>query len=131
VARFLAIPAYHSYSNKCWNTFAVSDGRVYVRSTAYVACFDLSMPDLRLDPAFVPAIGGTLQLTIRTGNGTPLDSNRLAGMEVLTTTSIERALPQWFRLTNRLVLTDGVVRIDNVDAATQPQRFFIVSEPEQ
>ena len=73
---------------------------------------------------------GTLQLTIRTGNGTPLDSNRLAGMEVLTTTSIERALPQWFRLTNSLVLTDGVVRIDNVDAATQPQRFFIVSEPE-
>lgn len=131
VARLLAIPAYHSFSNKCWNTFAVSDGRVYVRSTAYVACFDLSVPDLRLYPAVATASGGTLQLTIRTGNGTPLDSNRLAGMEVLTTTGIERALPQWFRLTNRLVLTNGVVRIDNVDAATQPQRFFIVSEPEQ
>ncbi len=131
VARFLAIPAYHSYSNKCWNTFAVSDGRVYVRSTAYVACFDLSVPALKLEPALATVGGGILQLTIRTDNGTPLDFNRLAGLEVWTTSSIEQALPQWVRLTNSLVLTGGVVRIDNVDAVTQPQRFFIASEPEQ
>src|SRR6185503_17939548 len=42
LARFTAIPGYHDFTNKCWNAPAVSDGRLFVRSTAFVACFDLS-----------------------------------------------------------------------------------------
>src|SRR5712664_500186 len=128
VARFLAIPYYDDFTNKCWNTPAVGDGRVYVRSTAWGACFDFSMPDLKLDPP-QPLAAGELRLTVRTVNGAPLDSNRLAGMEVLATTEIVQALTQWTQLTNRLVLTDGVVRIDSVNSGTQPRKFFIVSEP--
>ncbi len=128
VARFLAIPNYDDFTNKCWNTPAVCDGRVYVRSTACGACFDFSMPDVKLDPPQPLATGG-LRLTVRTVNGAPLDANRLAGMEVLATTNIVEALTQWTQLTNRLVLTDGVVRIDSVNSGTQPRRFFIVSEP--
>jgi len=37
-------------------------------------------------------------------------------------------LTQWVRLTNSLVLSNGVVRIDNIEAAP-PRRFFILSEP--
>jgi hypothetical protein len=35
----------------------------------------------------------------------------------------------WTKLTNALVLTNGIVQVTNVDAAA-PGRFFIVSEPE-
>jgi len=128
VARFLAIPYYDDFTNKCWNTPAVGDGRVYVRSTAWGACFDFSMPDLKLDPP-QPLATGELRLTVRTVNGAPVDSNRLAGIEVRASAEIVQALTQWTQLTNRLVLTDGVVRIDSVNSGTQPRKFFIVSEP--
>jgi len=129
LGRCLAIPNYHGTTNKCWNVPAVSDGRVYVRSTAYAACFDFSVPDLKLDPPQVVA-ADKLQLTVRTVNGTPVDSNRLPGLEVRATTNLAHTLAQWDSLTNSLVLTNGKVRIDDVDARAQPRRFFIISEPQ-
>ncbi len=130
VTRFLAMPAFHTDTNKCWNAPAVSDGKVYVRSTSYAAAFDLSVasvPDLQLDsPQLVPP--DKLQLTIRTANGTPVDSNRVPVMEVRASTDVTRSFAQWTKLTNALTLTNGFVRVTNVDA-TPPARFFIVSEP--
>jgi outer membrane protein assembly factor BamB len=128
VARFKAIPNYHDFTNKCWNSPAVSDGRVFVRSTAFVAAFDLSIPGLKMDaPRFVTP--SALNLSIRTVNGAPVASNRLAGMEVRASTTPGLAVTQWNKLTNSLVLTGGVVRVENVSAVTQTQQFFIVSEP--
>jgi len=129
VGRFVAIPNSNLSANRCWNSPAVSDGRVYVRSTAYVACFDFSVPGLKLDPPQFLATD-QLRLTIGTVNGAPVDANRLAGLGVRTTTNLAQSLAQWTQLTNGLVLTDGVVRIDGVDSATQPRRFFIVTEPQ-
>jgi outer membrane protein assembly factor BamB len=132
LGRFKAIPGY-SDSNKCWNAFAVSDGQVYVRSSAYAARYDLAEPDLavpelRLDrPNLTPP--NTIQLTIRTATGTEVSSNRLNGMEVRSSTNAVLSAALWTKLTNALVLTNGVVRVTNVDASA-PQRFFIVTEPE-
>jgi outer membrane protein assembly factor BamB len=130
VTRFLAMPDFHTDTNKCWNAPAVSDGKVYVRSTSYAAAFDLSVPsvpDLQLDlPQLVPP--DKLQLTIRTANGTPVDSNRVPVMELLANSDLAGLLAQWTKLTNTLTLTNGVVRVTDVDA-TPPARFFIVSEP--
>ncbi len=129
VGRFPAIPNYNQITNKCWNSPAVCDGRVYVRSTACAACFDLSMPPIKLDPPqFLTA--DQLQLTIRTVNGAPLDSNRLAGLEVRVATNLGPSLGQWTPLTNNLVLTGGVARVDDVPSPTQPQRFYLVTEPQ-
>ena len=128
VARCAVITNYSSSNNRCWNVPAVADGRVYARSTGYGACFDFSVPDLKLDsPQSVPP--STLQLVVRTVNGTPINSNRLAGMEVRATTNTLLSLTQWTKLTNTLVLTNGVVRLTNVP--TDPlRRYFIVSEPQ-
>lgn len=127
LGRFQAIPGFNANANKCWNALAVSDGQVYVRSTAYAARFDLSMPDLILDaPLFVP--DNKLQLTIRTVTGTPLDSNRLTGMEVRASTDVALMPSLWTALTNKLLFTNGVVTVTNVDGAA-PQRYFIVTEP--
>lgn len=129
VARFLAIPNYNGTTNKCWNVPAVADGRVYIRSTSYAAAFDFSVPDLMLSPPQIAA-GGELLLTVGTVDGRPLDSNRLAGLEIRATTNLAQPLTQWTQLTNGLALTNGGVRlIDNADSGTQPQRFFIVTEP--
>ena len=99
-----------------------------VRSTAFAACFDLSVPALALDIP-QPIAPDRWLLTVRTVSGAPLDSNRLAGMEVRSSASTAQPLIQWITLTNRLVLSNGVARIDDIDSGAQPQQFFIVNEP--
>jgi outer membrane protein assembly factor BamB len=129
LGRFLAIPNYAPNDNKSWNGPAVSDGKVFVRSSAFVAAFDLSVPGIRFEP---PQFTGAdrLALTIGDANGTPLTSNRVAAMEVLAGTNLALSLSEWVRLTNGLALTNGRVRIDNVDANGRPRRYFIVKEPD-
>ena len=129
LGRFLAFPNYSDFTNKCWNVPAMADGRVYVRSTYYAAAFDFSMPALKLDAPQLVA-PDKLQLTVRTVDGTPLDSNRLARMAVWASTNLAPNLTQWTPLTNSLNLTNGAVRIDGVDSRSQPQEFFILSEPQ-
>ena len=128
LARFTAVPGYHDYTNKCWNAPAFSDGRLFVRSTSFVALFDLSVPDLKLDP---PRVLGpdAIDLSIRTLNGAPVSSNRLSSIEVRAATNLSLAVSQWNRLTNSLVLTGGVVRLTNSGSGL-PQQFFIVNEPQ-
>ncbi len=126
LARFTAIPGFDSLRNKCWNALALSDGQLYVRSTAYAARFDLSVPALTLDPPDLT--NGKLNLTIRTATGTPVAASRLTGMEVRASTNAALAPDLWNKLTNALSLTTGVVSVTNVEA-TPPRQFFIVSEP--
>jgi hypothetical protein len=127
LTRFQAIPDYNGDRNKCWNAHAIVEGRVYVRSTAYAAAYDLSVPDLKFDPPqFQP--GGQIQFAVRTVDGTPVNTNRLAAMEVRASTNTTLPLASWTKLTNALVLTGGVVRLTNVNTSL-PQQSFIVSEP--
>ena len=130
--RFQAIPNYVIGGNKCWNALALSDGQLYVRSTAYAARFDLSVSD-DLAPGLTlqsrtSLNSGSIQLIIQTSDGTPIDSGRLAGIQVRATTDLGRSLADWTRLTNELVLADGVVHVE-FDAA-QTRQFLTVSEPE-
>jgi hypothetical protein len=129
LGRFQAILNYHSDTNKCWNGPAVGDGKIFARSSAFVAAFDLSVPALKLEP---PQFAGanTLALTLGTATGVPLASNRVAGMEVLAGTNSMETFSNWVKLTNGLTLTNGRVRIDNVDSGGRPRRYFIVKEPD-
>jgi len=127
LGRFLAIPDYFGDTNKCWNNPAVADGRVYVRSTSYGACFDLSVPGLKLDLP-VPVPPNKFQLTVRTATGTQIDSNRMAGMQLLSTTNPSLAPSLWSKLTNALTLTNGTVRVTNIDGTVSSRGFFRVSE---
>jgi len=131
LGRCLAIPGYSNGDiNKCWTAPAVSDGWVYVRSTSFGASFNFSVskPPLTLD-APSPSPGHQFQLTVRTVNGTPLDSNRLAAMEVRASTNLSLSASGWPKLTNNLLLTNGVGRVLNVDGGP-PRRYFIVREPQ-
>jgi len=127
LGRLLAIPDFNQYSNRCWAMPAVCDGKVYVRSTSKAAAFDISIPSLKLDvPQMFPA--SKLELTIRTSDGSPIASNRFAEMEVRASTNFALQRDLWPRLTNALTLSNGVVRVTNINAA--PARtFFLVTEP--
>jgi outer membrane protein assembly factor BamB len=129
LGRFQAIPNFYPDTNKCWNMPAIADGKVYVRSTALVAAFDLSFPALKLDPprATTP---GQIQLTVGTANGAPITSNRAAAIEILAATNPVAPFGAWVKLTNSLALTNGRVRVDNIDSSAHPRRFFIGREPE-
>ena len=83
-------------------------------------------PSLTLDPPW-PCAGNQFELTVRTANGTPLDSNRLAGMEVLASTNLALSPSSWPKLTNSLLLTNGVGRVLNVEGGP-PHQYFIVRE---
>ena len=128
LGRFRAILGYFPDSNKCWNGPAVSGGKIFARSSAFVAAFDLSAPALRLEP---PQFAGPdrFELVVADASGAPLTSNRVAAMEVLAGTNLAQSLSQWVRVTNGLALTNGRVRIDDVDSSGRPRRYFIVKEP--
>jgi outer membrane protein assembly factor BamB len=129
LGRFQAILNYNLDTNKCWNSPAVSDGKIFVRSSSFVAAFDLSLPALKLEP---PQFAGAdkVALTVGSVNGTPLTSNRVAGMEVLAATNPVESFSQWVKLTNGLALTNGRVRVDNIDSSGHSRRYFIVKEPD-
>jgi len=128
IARLQAITNYNGNANKCWNVPAVCDGRVYLRSTAQAACFDLALPDLRLDPPQA-LDANCLQLTVRTTNNAPLNAARVASLAVQTATNLSLALTQWTRLTNELRLTNGAAQTEHVEAGREGWRYFIVTEP--
>jgi outer membrane protein assembly factor BamB len=127
LARFLAIPGYNDAANKCWNAMALSDGQVYVRSTAYAARFDLAVPDLILDPPQF-ATQTKASLIIRTVTGDPINSNRLAGMELRGSPNAGLPPALWPRLDYPFLLSNGTVLVFDIDGLA-PQQFFIVSEP--
>lgn len=130
LARFQAIPNYDTataHTNVCWNTPAVADGKIYVRSSQFGAMYDLSLPGLKLDsPIRQPA--NKFQLTIRTSDGSAVNASRLPAMEVRVGTNLVLSPEAWPKLTNTLILTNGVVVVTNVDGSP-PQRYFIVAEP--
>jgi hypothetical protein len=113
-------------SSKCWSTLAVSEGRIYARSTTEGVCLDVAVPPLKL---LVPQrkSGNRLQLLVGTADSSPLDSNRLAKIEVHGTTNLGTALTNWPRLANSLLLTNGLGRLD-IDNSAAPQRYFITVE---
>src|SRR6185436_15422556 len=77
LGRFQALPPFNTDNNKCWNVPAIADGKAYLRSTSWGAAYDFSLPEppprLTLDPP-QPKPANVFDLTIRTVNGTPLNS---------------------------------------------------------
>ena len=128
LGRFQAFPYWHGSTNKCWNSPAVCEGRLYARSTSYVACFDLSMPKLSLAPPR-PSQPGRLQLSARTESGAPVSADRLPGVELRAADDPSEPLEQWLLLTNLPVLQNGELLFQEVETGPSP-RYFILRETE-
>jgi hypothetical protein len=67
-------------------------------------------------------------LTIRAADGTAIDSNRVPSIELLSSTDVALAPALWTKLTNHLLLSNGVVYVTNL-SRSNPNGFFLLSEP--
>jgi len=135
IARFRALDGSRSSISglvRCWNVPAISNGRIYLRSTTEAVCLDVASvaappPPLKLAPTLA---GGTgpFKLAVGTEDGSPLDTNRAARIDIFAATDLTLGLGGWIKLAYPQVLTNGQLRLDDPDSATTPQRFFRVEE---
>lgn len=128
VARFKAV------NGKCWNNAAISNGRIYARSTTEAAAIDVAPPSppppkLELRPSLA-ATEGAFKLVIGPQDGSALDAARAARIEIFTTTDVASDAAQWQKLEAARTLIDGRLEIEDPTAGTTPRRFFRTVEPE-
>jgi outer membrane protein assembly factor BamB len=115
---------------RCWNVPAISDGRIYVRSTTEAVCLDVAVAQpapLKLGGGLVIGSGG-FQLSIANQDGSPLDTNRIANIDIFASADLTLGLGGWLKLTNPVVVTNGQLRLGDSQSAVTPQRFFRVEE---
>jgi outer membrane protein assembly factor BamB len=124
VARYQAFDN-ASTGGKCWNSPAVADGRIYARSTVEAVCLDAAIPSLQLLAPRLLA-GNRVQLWVGTSNGEGIAAERLPQMRLRWSSDLRGDVNAWTPLPNSLVLTNGQVRVDDVDAASA--RFYVVTE---
>jgi hypothetical protein len=132
LARYQAFQFSFSAPGKCWNSPAYSNGRIYSRSTRGGISLDVSVPTRAplklLSPQFLN--NTQMQLVVSTVNGTPIDSNRLPGIEVRATDLLGISPSLWPKLTNPLVLdTSGLARMTNNIKTGRTGEVFITVEP--
>jgi len=115
---------------KCWNVPAISNGRVYARSTTEAVCLDLAPQALAPLKLFSPLSSGTglFQLLIGNADGSPLDTNRAVNINVFASTDLTLGLSGWIKLNNLLTPTNGQLSLDDPQTPAPPQRFFRVEE---
>lgn len=117
-------------SGKCWNVPAVSDGRLYIRSTTEAVCLDVAMkapPPLRLSSTAPGPASGFL-LSIRNEDGTPLNSSRAAAIDIFATTDLFTNLGSWENVTASGVFTNGQLLLEDKGSADRSRRFFRIEE---
>lgn len=128
VARFKAV------NGKCWNNAAISNGRIYARSTTEAAAIEVApptvpQPKLALRPG-LGAAEGSFKLIIGAEDGSALDAARAARIQVFTTPDVTADAAAWQKLDAARALIDGRLEIEDPTAATTPRRFFRTVEPE-
>lgn len=119
---------YQALSGKCWNVPAISNGRIYARSTKEIVSLDVSVqppPPLRLSLARGDA-GGPWQLHVACSDGSAVDASRAAALEVRTATSLATPLASWTIVAGALELIDGTLRLAQPVEAGTRARYFIV-----
>jgi hypothetical protein len=130
VARFRALDGTSSSISeltvKCWNVPAISNGRLYVRSTTEAVCLDVAPAapaPLRL-AAGLSGDGSSFQLLIANQDGSPLDTNRVPNISVLSTTNLSLEQGTWVQLTNSFILTNNQLLLNDTMNLTAPEVYY-------
>jgi outer membrane protein assembly factor BamB len=115
---------------KCWNVPAISDGRIYVRSTTEAVCLDVTPtvpPRLELSGTLT-SDGQTFRLFVGNQDSSPLDTNRAARLDVLTSTNLALGPDGWNKILEPVVLTNGRLLVEDPQKTATPRRYFRVEE---
>jgi len=128
VARFNAVNGSVSgVPPKCWNVPAISNGRIYHRSTTEAACYDVAAHILRLQPQ---ASGNPQAFRFLVGyqDGSAIPANRATNIDVLTATNASLSATNWTKLPGMPLLTNGQLRVDDTQMLAHPQRYYRAAE---
>ncbi|MBI2947550.1 MAG: PQQ-like beta-propeller repeat protein [Verrucomicrobia bacterium] len=123
---------YRALDGKTWNVPAVSNGRIYFRSTTEAACIDVAgqaplISRLKLKPA-LSGQNGVFRMSIANEDGSPLDAGQVAKIDVLATESLGTSAKSWSKLAISPILENGQLRFEAPMEPAQPRRFFKVQE---
>jgi outer membrane protein assembly factor BamB len=122
-AAYTELGRHRALTGKCWNVPAISNGRIYVRSTAELACLDIGAP---APPGVVlrpqPPTDGTFQLVVAADGDLPLDAARAAKIAVEATD--QPVGSTWEQVAGDLMLIDSQWILRDASAETQPHRFY-------
>lgn len=125
VARFKAL------NGKCWNSPAISHGRIYARSTREAICLDVSLPPpprVRLSWP-VRQANGRIRITMANLDGSPIDSNRLVNIELRASPNLARPVSDWSRLGSIAWLVEGKLVVEE-ESSSEPESacYYLMSE---
>jgi outer membrane protein assembly factor BamB len=123
LARFAAV------TGKCWNSPAVSDGRLFARSTSEAACLNLGKtpPPTGLKLDLERLSGGRVCLRVRSTEAASIDAIRAAAIEIRATTHLLEPPANWPCPSPDLVLTNGYLEV--TFEATESAGYFMTAEP--
>lgn len=116
-------------SGRCWNNPAISDGRLYIRSTTEAVALDISLTNtpstapLRLE--LIPSAIGRFTLQVSAQDGEPIGSARVPAISIFSRTSL--GLSSWSRVTNSAVLSSGKLTLELPSPGTS-QVYFRTEE---
>lgn len=116
-------------SGVVWNAPAVSDGRLYVRSTREIAAYDVALPPpppLTLSGEMAEA--GVLRLRIANADGMPVDPSRQSRIEVLASDDLTVPASEWQLSESGLTWLDGAFVLEEPVPAGAGARFYRVME---
>jgi outer membrane protein assembly factor BamB len=128
-AAYSEIVRFAALSGKCWNVPAVTDGRIYARSTREIVALDVSVPpppQVRLE-VVRSATDGKVRIRFRNADGTAIEPGRLPGIQVLAGSDVAAPRAMWAELVSDLQVQDGTVFLDELTEAW-PQRFYRIVE---
>jgi hypothetical protein len=128
------IDRYRALTGKCWNSVALSDGRIYFRSTLEAVCLDVSVPPpplplLRLEAQSLAVSGGTFKLTVRAADGGELPPGGLGNTEVLASTNVALPLLDWSILSLTPVYVNGAYELEDTGSTGYLRRSYLLRSP--
>lgn len=123
IVRFKAV------SGKCWNIPALSNGRIYVRSTTEAAAYDVAPAqprNLKLQPAVTS--DGAFLVTLLSDDGTAVDPILAPEIDVFAADELTAGPITWTKVSSTLLTNSPGLRLQDPDLRTVPHRFFRVEQ---
>lgn len=129
-AQYRELGRFTAVTGNCWNSPALSDGTLYIRSAAELAAFDVSLPPpppLRL-AATLDQVAGKVIFEVANTDGEPIADSRVAGISLRNSNNVSAPFNDWAPAGVALTLQSGKLRGELELPAGESAVFFAVRE---
>ncbi|MSU63927.1 MAG: alcohol dehydrogenase [Pedosphaera sp.] len=128
---FKEIARHKALGGRSWNVPAISNGRIYARSTTEAVCLDVSLPAPPSAPLKLQASlssGRSFGLEIGTADDSPIDANRASMIDILFSGDLLTDLASWTKVSTAPQITNGRLRFEDPETGVVPRRYFRIQE---